>query len=180
MADWTNLPNAAVGVGGLPSGTTVTALRDNPIALAEGKPGAPRILLPALEEIAAGTTIRSRIDAEVSAVGEITGHGFAFIQRGSVRVTFEHGTNAGSILNVGNAELVRIRNGSETVLATHDNTISYVSRTADVSIIPGDFVFVRNGFSPSVTYYLRNVRFQTSGANLWPASDRVPLENTYA
>ena len=42
MADWTNLPNQAVGVGGLPSGTTVTALRDNPIAIAEGAAGAPR------------------------------------------------------------------------------------------------------------------------------------------
>jgi hypothetical protein len=41
MADWTNLPNTAVGVGGLPSGTTVTALRDNPVAIAEGAAGAP-------------------------------------------------------------------------------------------------------------------------------------------
>jgi hypothetical protein len=41
MADWTNLPNTAVGVGGLPSGTTVTALRDNPIAIAEAATGAP-------------------------------------------------------------------------------------------------------------------------------------------
>ncbi len=43
MADWTTLPNTAVGVGGLPSGTTVTALRDNPVAIAEGAAGAPRI-----------------------------------------------------------------------------------------------------------------------------------------
>jgi hypothetical protein len=42
MADWTTLPNTAVGVGGLPSGTTVTALRDNPVAIAEGAAGAPR------------------------------------------------------------------------------------------------------------------------------------------
>ncbi|HEV8035852.1 hypothetical protein [Yoonia sp.] len=43
MADWTTLSNGAVGVGGLPSGTTVTALRDNPIAIAEGAAGAPRV-----------------------------------------------------------------------------------------------------------------------------------------
>jgi hypothetical protein len=48
MADWTTLPNTAVGVGGLPSGTTVTALRDNPIAIAEGAPGAPRVASKAL------------------------------------------------------------------------------------------------------------------------------------
>jgi len=49
MADWTNLPNQAVGVGGLPSGTTVTALRDNPVAIAEGAPGAPRVQRAAIE-----------------------------------------------------------------------------------------------------------------------------------
>ena len=48
MTDWTTLPNQAVGVGGLPSGTTVTALRDNPVAIAEGSPGAPRVELPAI------------------------------------------------------------------------------------------------------------------------------------
>jgi hypothetical protein len=48
MADWTTLPNTAVGVGGLPSGTTVTALRDNPVAIAEGAPGAPKVMGEAL------------------------------------------------------------------------------------------------------------------------------------
>ena len=52
MADWTNLPNQAVGVGGLPSGTTVTALRDNPVAIAEGAAGAPRIKDGALDTTA--------------------------------------------------------------------------------------------------------------------------------
>ena len=51
MADWTNLPNQAVGVGGLPSGTTVTALRDNPVAIAEGAAGAPRVQGVALSGI---------------------------------------------------------------------------------------------------------------------------------
>ena len=50
MADWTPLPNQAVGVGGLPSGTTVTALRDNPVAIAEGAPGAPKIQYDAIDE----------------------------------------------------------------------------------------------------------------------------------
>ena len=50
MADWTNLPNQAVGVGGLPSGTTVTALRDNPVAIAQGAAGAPKIQYAAIDE----------------------------------------------------------------------------------------------------------------------------------
>lgn len=42
MADYTALPNSAVGIGGIPSGTTITALRDNPIAIAERSVGAPK------------------------------------------------------------------------------------------------------------------------------------------
>lgn len=49
MADYTDLPDTAVGIGGIPSGTTVTALRDNPIAITEGAVGAPRIVSGALD-----------------------------------------------------------------------------------------------------------------------------------
>jgi len=43
MTTWTDLSAGAVGVGGIPSGSTVTALRDNPVAIAEGATGAPRV-----------------------------------------------------------------------------------------------------------------------------------------
>ena len=41
MTTWTSISNAAVAVGGIPSSTTVTALRDNPSAVAESSSGAP-------------------------------------------------------------------------------------------------------------------------------------------
>lgn len=41
MTTWTNITNAAVAVGGIPSSATVTALRDNPSAVAESSTGAP-------------------------------------------------------------------------------------------------------------------------------------------
>lgn len=41
MTTWTTISNAAVAVGGIPSSTTVTALRDNPSAIAESSSGAP-------------------------------------------------------------------------------------------------------------------------------------------
>jgi hypothetical protein len=41
MTTWTSISNAAVAVGGIPASTTVTALRDNPSALAEASTGAP-------------------------------------------------------------------------------------------------------------------------------------------
>jgi predicted heme/steroid binding protein len=41
MATWTSISNAAVAVGGIPSSSTVTALRDNPVAIAGAASGAP-------------------------------------------------------------------------------------------------------------------------------------------
>ena len=41
MTTWTDISNASVAVGGIPSSATVTALRDNPSALAETASGAP-------------------------------------------------------------------------------------------------------------------------------------------
>lgn len=39
---WTNIDNSLVSVGALPFATTMQALRDNPIAIANGDAGAPR------------------------------------------------------------------------------------------------------------------------------------------
>jgi hypothetical protein len=41
MTTYTSISNAAVAVGAIPSSTTVTALRDNPAAIAEAAAGAP-------------------------------------------------------------------------------------------------------------------------------------------
>lgn len=41
MTTYTTIANASLAVGGIPSSTTVTLLRDNPIAMAEAASGAP-------------------------------------------------------------------------------------------------------------------------------------------
>jgi hypothetical protein len=46
---WTNIDNALVSVGALPFATTIQALRDNPIAIANGDAGAPRVQASALD-----------------------------------------------------------------------------------------------------------------------------------
>jgi len=50
---WTNIDNALVSVGALPFATTVQALRDNPIAIANGDAGAPKVQNAALATISA-------------------------------------------------------------------------------------------------------------------------------
>lgn len=59
MTAWTTLSNTAVGVGGIPSGATVTALRDNISAVAEGSSGAPKVMPPALDLFLGGGAINS-------------------------------------------------------------------------------------------------------------------------
>ena len=50
---WTNIDNALVSVGALPFATTIQALRDNPIAIAAGDAGAPKVQAAALATDAA-------------------------------------------------------------------------------------------------------------------------------
>jgi hypothetical protein len=106
MADWTTLIDAAVSVGGLPSGTTVTALRDNPIAIAEGAVGAPRIADAALDTGAATTAgidwVVKRTPTTVDAVGS---YALARIDLTPVNFPFNAGsTVAGSSLKPANTD----------------------------------------------------------------------------
>ena len=94
MADWTNLPNAAVGVGGLPSGTTVTALRDNPIAIAEGAPGAPKIRR---NNIVSGTLAQTQTFTNLDAFSGIEFFAIAATPSTNVRaLQFQYSINNGT------------------------------------------------------------------------------------
>jgi hypothetical protein len=73
MADYTDLSNAAVGIGGLPSGATVTALRDNPIAIAEAAVGAPKIQGAAAADVGRGLLVLTVSAADTVVVDR--GHG---------------------------------------------------------------------------------------------------------
>ena len=44
MADWTNIPDVDVEAGGIPKGSTITALRDNVTAAFEGAVGGPKLV----------------------------------------------------------------------------------------------------------------------------------------
>lgn len=51
---WTTITNASVAVGAKPFATTIQALRDNPVAIAEGATGAPRVQGIALSSVYLG------------------------------------------------------------------------------------------------------------------------------
>ena len=177
MADWTTLPNTAVGVGGLPSGTTVTALRDNPVAIAEGAAGAPRLYLRSLERLAAGDDIRIRSDAirsrEENSFGTVLN--FGVMQYGSFRLTFEHLATA----NSSEVQIIRFRSEIETTLTTlSTSSTSYVSQTLDVDCLPGDLFRIRHRSTSSVSGISRiqNIRARNSGQDFWPSDVFGSLE----
>jgi hypothetical protein len=107
---WTNISNALVSVGALPFATTIQALRDNPIAIANGDAGAPQIQTAAIAntavtaaKLATGNNERDWVLARTAgAVSGAVGT-YAFLQL-MVGVTVNNnGTRAGSDLAYANA-----------------------------------------------------------------------------
>lgn len=166
MADWTTIADSQVDPKAPVTSELMAALRDNPIAIAEGATGAPRIWLPAFERLEVGSEVRSRDDAESAGASSYVGHSFNFIQHGTIRVTFQH--RAANSRD--SAVVYRTRAGSKTPVASYTNTTSYVTRTVDVPVIPGDRVSIEYVGSNN-NGYLRNIRFQTNGQDLWPGAE---------
>lgn len=182
MTTFTSISNALVAVGAKPFATTIQALRDNPIAIAEGDPTAPKLLLGALERLSPGPQIRARRDPEVTnATGTlVVVLSFAFIQKGTIRVTFEHNSPGGD----GNSLVRRVRNNSTVTLATFVNAGANVSdfaaREVDCPVEAGDLLEVAFNTGAG-TARIRNIRLQTNGESLWPGAQAIRLEgNTYA
>lgn len=143
-----------------------------------GAAGAPRLQLEALPELTPGLVIRSRNDAIVSAAATTTITTFAlgFGQSGTVRATLEHSGGTGG--GVPEVRVVRSRAGSETTLITWTNpSATYVARSVDVSVIPGDTISVRAIGGSAAASSVKNCRIQTNGERLWPFAADVIVEN---
>lgn len=130
MADWTNLPNTAVGVGGLPSGTTMTALRDNTIAVIRSAPGAPR---PFTEE-----EFRAAQPFSVSPGEVVLGQ---FVHSGS----FESFANSTNVFGGTNSITIK-PNVSGTIRFRANFTVANASMRTDVRLLKnGTEVFLNLG-----------------------------------
>jgi hypothetical protein len=121
MADWTTLPDSSLEPGKPMRSIDGLALRDNPIAIAEGAAGAPKVLAAGL---ATGDNERDWVlartaGAAVGAVGT-----YAWLGETSAVTTAPGGTRAGSSLRyVGIAKDVPWDSGTSTLLALgHSNT----------------------------------------------------------
>lgn len=157
MTDYTSIADSQVEPLSPVTSELMTALRDNPLAIAEGSIGAPRMVLKSIERLVAGDTIRSQRSL-LLANGEVITHSFAFIQIGTIRCTTS-GTGGGGTWLVS-----RTRNGTSTTVASG----SGVTSSTDVSVIPGDSVLIQ--YTNGSVGQTPTCAFSTNGANLWPGS----------
>ena len=135
MTDFTILSNTAVGVGGLPSGATTTALRDNPIAIAEGAPGAPKIQAAALDVTTAERdwVLGRTAGATAGAVGT-----YAFMERtGNNALIDIGGTIAGSSIRYAGVDRTNTQqmdiSSSATVPSGTWQCMGYIAALGDTS-----------------------------------------------
>lgn len=154
---WTNIPDTAVQIGGLPSGSTMTAIRDNPPAIAEGATGAPRVRIGALQRLTAGDEVRIRRDNPAGATGG-TALDFALLQSGEIRITFERRDSGTTIT------LTRFRATTSVVIYSGDPA---TPQTFDVSVLPGDWITLKwTGLNAAKG--IINARMSTGGEDYYP------------
>ena len=144
----------------------------------QGAVGAERLRIGALQRLNPGAAIRVRRDGTLTAAaGLLTVNAIqaGFLQVGTVRITFEH-------QGAGNANVIRSRGGGSTTMATFSNTGSFVARSVDVPVLPGDVVIVGVTSSNISAAAIRNARLQTNGEDYFPVSIGAgdPEGNTYA
>jgi len=165
---WTNISNGLVAVGAKPFATTIQALRDNPIAIADGATGAPRVRgaaiatpdsLPTLT-VAAGSDVSLSGSAKpgvggtanntTSSTSLITVLAWTFPSlTGACRVSFAHRSS-----DAGSSSVARVELNDVLVQEWSTNSVTNQNRTVDVTFVAGDKVAIlhriTNGAQSSV------------------------------
>jgi len=149
MADWTEITNVAVAVGEPTRAIDGRALRDNPIAIARGAPGAPRLSPWAAvpdASAATGTQLRYRINGPFSNAEQQQTVATAVMVtvNGTVRVDFDQSKEIldGSPGNI-QATIERQRGAAVTVIQSWETNGS-AARTVNVAVQPGDSIVLRH------------------------------------
>ena len=153
MTTWTNIPDADIDQDSPVTQPLMSALRDNPIALAEGDPSSPGIYGNAVQRdyrsplpvvtvsagdnssaqgqgFAEGTTTTNSTSDVVAA--RYTIKSYTGVLRFVAAHSFSITANPGSILS--------IYKNNVLIQTYYNNTNSSVTRTNDVSISPGDVI----------------------------------------
>ena len=174
MTDWTDLPNAAVAAGGLPSGETVTALRDNPVSIAEGAAGAPQVAVSAFGKQSAGTVVQWRaneggnvqLNRNASWTSAASLPSLRAFWSGTVRVYLDMREDGLDWFKV------RMRLNGLTVDEFHKTGNTWETFSLDIAVALYDeltFEYRTDGGLSSEAPYHRNLYIATAGETILPA-----------
>lgn len=180
MADWTTIADATLEPGKPWRSVDALAVRDNPIAIAEGASGAPRIvttalnpptgastnlLLDILGNTAATTSTASYLSAGLPTWADVGNHvGFHVLVPGTVRVSFEHqGDSDGS--DTGDSIVRILKNG---VLVQEYTVLSsgFVARSNDIAVTTGDRIILQQKSPTAVAGQWKNIRVYSGNTDM--------------
>jgi hypothetical protein len=163
------------------------ALEMNPRAMFEGATGAPRLWLPAVERLVAGTSVRFRADGTITtnsttfgSIGSPDLFLAAFMQAGTVTISLEGRRDPSFSGIAGEARVIRRRAGSNGVVGSAFSfpSTTFTANSWNVDVQPGDLVFVQmRSLSASATVEVRNRRMSVDAASYyWPTSNFGEIE----
>jgi len=159
MTDYNPPTDGEIATGSAIKGSTATKLRDNPIAIAEGAAGAPRIHTAALYAPASGTTIIAR-DLDNTGIGHDSGSRsrlFPVLVAGTVTMSIRI-TDSGSPVPVTEFFINETSLGTETGTGTH---------TVDVDVSVGDILYmVSTGTGPGGDFNMLDICIKSSTGNM--------------
>ena len=175
---WTNIPDDVLEPGKPIRSVDAIALRDNPIAIAQGLPGAPRILTAALQPPVAGDThvlwsqnsaartgATSYILPELHRYSNPDAHiGVLCLVPGTIRCSLEH--RATSSVPAAGAPFVRILRNGIQLAEWFTESATFVARTLDVEVALGDQVIFQQRRGNQVSPEWRNLRVSSANPNM--------------
>lgn len=153
MATWTPIPNSSLEPGAPARSFDALALRDNPIALAEGASGAPRIVNNAvgpyqlsddrMMKPSPGALVQmllTKPGVEVtSSVPQSTSiASFGVNRSGRIKIAYEHGNNTN-----GQTSTVGIYRNDALVFSNSVSSEAFQVRSVDVDIFENDYFEIK-------------------------------------
>ncbi|MEL7513676.1 MAG: hypothetical protein AAGK03_03615 [Pseudomonadota bacterium] len=171
MADYTFIADNELDPGSPLNTALFARLARNPEAIAEGQPGAPRVLMEAIgEDLVAGNVVRYS-DTKVHSTGESWARPLdtATIQPGTLRLTFQHRGNP-----YGDSKAEVWSGGVRRAAYTATST-SWVSRTIDLTLSVGSqFTILHRSTRFDTVSEVRNIQLKTAGQWLVPMPTTAP------
>lgn len=171
MASWTVIANATLAEGEPVRASTQLALRDNPIAIAEGRPDAPRVSPWAMAgvAVASGATTRylDRSLFDLNITGFRVTHAVSVMNTGTVAVewTVARTSGTGGV----RTRLFVDRAGTATQQGAVESDAGQTTNSRTVTIEPGDTLYLECRMQDSgATGWVQNFTIKTNGGLLYP------------